>query len=85
MKHPKDKQPTWAAVDELVHLYEAWLSLLLLRLNAREIRVSADELSHALAHMRCTVSKEAYDYVIRMAEPCEADLATEVRHEAKQL
>lgn len=82
LKHRRDKQPTWEAVDELTRLYQAWLALLLRRVGTKEIRVTVGELGEALSHPLCEVTREGDAYVIRLEAPDDHHVSREVSHES---
>jgi hypothetical protein len=72
MKHPtRPRKPTHdsfsptAAAEEMMSLYHAWLGYLLLRLGEETLRVPVADISAALGRLRCSVSREGGEYVIR--------------------
>lgn len=56
------------AVEETMALYRAWLAYLLARLGERVIRVPVADVTEALRCMRCNVTRDGDDYIIRMAD-----------------
>ncbi len=58
-----------AVLDEMMRLYNGWLSYLLRRLGEQEIRVESEELKAALETLSCRVEREGSGYVIRMCDP----------------
>ncbi len=56
------------AVKEAMSVYSAWLAYLLTRLGESELRVPVADIAQALKSIRCDVSREGEDYVIRMKD-----------------
>ena len=69
------------AVDQLIHLYHAWLGYLLVRLDEEEIRVPASEIKGALGKVFCTTTKEGDDYIIRVQRKRKGDIDDRNSHE----
>lgn len=66
----KHREPRYkllpAAVEETLKLYHAWLGYLLTLVNADTLRVKASDITSALDHFSCTVTREGEEYVIRL-------------------
>ncbi len=60
------------AVYETMRLYHAWIGYLLTRLGERTVRVQVEDIRDAMDRFRCSVSREADAYVIRLdgSDPC---------------
>ena len=54
------------AVYETMRLYHAWIGYLLTRLGERTVRVQVEDIRNAMDRFRCSVSREADAYVIRL-------------------
>ena len=66
----KHREPRYkllpAAVEETLKLYHAWLGYLLTLVNADTLRVKESDITSALDHFSCTVTREGEEYVIRL-------------------
>ena len=66
----KHREPRYkllpVAVEETLKLYHAWLGYLLTLVNADTLRVKASDITSALDHFSCTVTREGEEYVIRL-------------------
>lgn len=69
-KNHRPKEPRYklmpAAVEEMLKIYHAWLGYLLTLVAADTLRVKASDITSALDHFTCTVTKEGEEYVIHL-------------------
>ncbi len=63
-----------AAWDEMMKLYNGWLSYLLTRLGEETVRVPVIDLRRALESLSCRVEREGEAYVIRLNPDREAGI-----------
>ena len=75
-KHHRPRDPRYkllpAAMEETLKLYHAWLGYLLTLIQADTLRVKASDITAALDHFTCTVTREGEEYVIHLERGGEA-------------
>lgn len=62
----EDPRSVLDAMAEVMQLYHSWLGYLLNRMGTDTLRVKTEDISRGLALLRCSVTREGDEYVIRL-------------------